>query len=324
MATSRAFQKNSSFGRNALRTSLLLSTAATADCHSGSVHQPIPAARTNGSSGSPSCSNIDGGGVSPVCRGYSQPDGHLVRKSAAPSVARWAAARIGSAHPAAPAPRSTHAPIRTATTASRPSLRSGSTSESSPAAMSSSSSEAWPNSWRSWVSWRWTASSSWCWAAAWNDATAPRNSDTSRTLPGSEAPDGRLPVARRRRQRVRQVVDDVCGAAGAPQPGLLELGAVVGPAYPGGGGCRRVVDHHVAGGGEPHDHQQVPGGRRDRGPGQTTGREGDRGDDRHAGGDERLGLGQRPQPGDEGGEPPRGGVRGVERPIPRALVGGVV
>ena len=45
---------------------------------------------------------------------------------------------------------------------------------------------------------------------------------------------------------------------------------------------------------------------------------------RDAGRDQRLGLRQRPEPGDEGGEPARGGVRRVERPVAGAFVGDVV
>ena len=68
-------------------------------------------------------------------------------------------------------------------------------------------------------------------------------------------------------QRVRAVADDVGQAAGAAhaaarrvalEPGVLELAAVIGTTDPGAGPRRRVVDHHVAGAGEPDDHHQVP------------------------------------------------------------------
>src|SRR4051794_26746225 len=60
-----------------------------------------------------------------------------------------------------------------------------------------------------------------------------------------------------RREDLVVAVDDVDGAARAPEPGPFDLSAVVGTAHAALGGSRRVVGDDVAGLGEAADHEEM-------------------------------------------------------------------
>ncbi len=164
--------------------------------------------------------------------------------------------------------------------------------------------------------------------AALGQAGAPPRGE--RDVPGRGRGQGhQLALEPRGGQRVRAVADHVGQAARAAQaaarrvalePDVLELATVVGTTDAGAGPRRRVVDHHVAGGGEPDDHHEVPVARADRSAGQLAARERDRRDDGDARADERLEVAQGREPGHERVPRVARGVGGVEGPVARAVV----
>ena len=79
------------------------------------------------------------------------------------------------------------------------------------------------------------------------------------------------------------VGDDVDDAAGAAEPGVLELTAAVDPANLAVGASRWVVDDDVTVGPDARDHDQMAGRGRDRSPREGAAPERDRGHQRDTG-----------------------------------------